>query len=293
MVTEPVPADPDTARVEAAERAIRDNVALLVLASGTTLAQFEQQTPGIVRAIAAQAVRAADAVAGQDPADDLDRLAQWADDYVGDDNAPAADVAALVAAYRAVRARVAEGTGGAGQGEPLDRASLAKYAEAWAVSDDASWRRVGDALRDALRAPGAVAAAPPAAEKDEAAVERSRDDLETVHRVALAYELTAAAGVPLRDDHGWHFGPERVAQIVQLAFDHPDDPAAFARGFFELTCTGLRWGVGNGEEEAEHALHAALVPLVANRNAATRRAAARGPRRARARDVPVSNARAR
>jgi hypothetical protein len=44
--------------IEKASEAIRDNVRLLVLASGTTLEQYERQIPGIVRALAAQAVSA-------------------------------------------------------------------------------------------------------------------------------------------------------------------------------------------------------------------------------------------
>lgn len=45
--------------VERVKAAIRDDVALLVLASGTTLTQFQQQHPGIVDALARRAVGAA------------------------------------------------------------------------------------------------------------------------------------------------------------------------------------------------------------------------------------------
>lgn len=98
--------------------------------------------------------------------------------------------------------------------------------------------------------------------------------LEDRHRVALARELTAAAGVPLRDRYGFAARDEDVLHVVKLVAANPGDGAAV-----------MAIGTGNvlGEieiaedceptsEEYELRIVAALRPLVEQR----RDAAVRG-----------------
>lgn len=50
--------------------------------------------------------------------------------------------------------------------------------------------------------------------------------LEDSHRIALARELTAAAGVPLRDRYGFAASDETVLYVVNAVFAQPDDKRA-------------------------------------------------------------------
>jgi hypothetical protein len=50
--------------------------------------------------------------------------------------------------------------------------------------------------------------------------------LETQHRIALARELTAAAGYPLRDRYGYAARDEDVLFVVEAVFRHPVDADA-------------------------------------------------------------------
>jgi len=95
------------------------------------------------------------------------------------------------------------------------------------------------------------------------------------HRVAVARELTAAAGVPLRDRYGFAASDQDVLNVVRIVFREPDDPKA-----------GELIGLGNAlgeheiamgydeptDEEYELAIVRALRPLAEQR----RQAAARG-----------------
>lgn len=51
-------------------------------------------------------------------------------------------------------------------------------------------------------------------------------DLETAHQVALARELTYAAGVPLRDRYGYAVPDEHVIVVLCAVHDHADDKEA-------------------------------------------------------------------
>jgi hypothetical protein len=46
------------------------------------------------------------------------------------------------------------------------------------------------------------------------------------HRIALARELTYAAGVPLRDRYGFAASADTVLYVVNAVFGHPSDEAA-------------------------------------------------------------------
>jgi hypothetical protein len=48
-------------------------------------------------------------------------------------------------------------------------------------------------------------------------------DYETHHRVAVARELAAVSGVPLRDRYGFAASDEDVRFVVDLLFREPDD----------------------------------------------------------------------
>jgi hypothetical protein len=102
-------------------------------------------------------------------------------------------------------------------------------------------------------------------------------NLEDAHRVALAREMTAAAGVPLRDRYGFAARDEHVLFILNAVFAQPDDHKAAddigvagALGDIEIAM-----GYDEHTDEAyERAIVAALRPLTENR----RNAAAKGLR---------------
>lgn len=100
------------------------------------------------------------------------------------------------------------------------------------------------------------------------------------HRIALARELTAAAGVPLRDRYGFAVDDETVLAVVNIVFAEPDNAKAAER-------IGLANFIGDNDgdplelamgydtptdEEYELAIVEALRPLVEQR----RDAAVRG-----------------
>jgi hypothetical protein len=94
------------------------------------------------------------------------------------------------------------------------------------------------------------------------------------HRVALARELTYAAGVPLRDRYGFAASHEDVLSVVNIVFREPDDKEAadaiglgnalneheIAMGYDEPT-----------DEEYETKIVRALRPLVEERRQAAAR----------------------
>lgn len=99
--------------------------------------------------------------------------------------------------------------------------------------------------------------------------------LEDQHRLALARELTYAAGVPLRDRYGFAASDADVHRAVAAVFAHPDDEVAAAE-------IGAANAVGDIEladgydtpinEDYELRIVAALRPLAQQR----RDAAVRG-----------------
>lgn len=101
-------------------------------------------------------------------------------------------------------------------------------------------------------------------------------DLETAHRIALAREMTAAAGYPLRDRYGFAARDADVLFIVGAVFTEEDDAAAG-----DLICrANARHAIEIAQacdviagEEYEQGIIAALRPLVKDRlEAAARRA---------------------
>ena len=97
------------------------------------------------------------------------------------------------------------------------------------------------------------------------------------HRVALARELTAAAGCPLRDRYGFAAADESVRRVVEAVFAHPDDAAAVSAIGAANALGKIELAEGHDEptsEEYEGRIVAALRPLVEQR----RDAAARGLR---------------
>ena len=99
--------------------------------------------------------------------------------------------------------------------------------------------------------------------------------LEMRHRIAVARELTAAAGVPLRDRYGFAARDEHVGVVLDIVFAHPNDETAVAE-------IGARNMLGDIEladgydtptdEEYERRIVAALRPLVEDRRQAAGRA---------------------
>jgi hypothetical protein len=108
-----------------------------------------------------------------------------------------------------------------------------------------------------------------------AELEAEQLTLENRHRVALARELTAAAGCPLRDRYGFAAYDHDIVTVVSAVFAHPDDEnavsaigAANAVGEIELAM-----GSDTPTDEAyERRIVAALRPLAEQR----RDAAVRG-----------------
>ena len=99
---------------------------------------------------------------------------------------------------------------------------------------------------------------------------------EDAHRVAVARELCAKAGVPLRDRYGWAASDETVLFVVGAVFAEEDDAEASgvigganALGDIELAQAPDEIA----SEEFELRVIKVLRPLVASRNAAEARAA--------------------
>jgi len=100
-------------------------------------------------------------------------------------------------------------------------------------------------------------------------------NLEDNHRVALARELTAAAGVPLRDRYGFASSNEDVLHIVTVVATYPDDDAAVA-AIGAANWTGVI-EIAEGSdtptsEEYEHRIVTALRPLIEQRRTAAEKA---------------------
>ena len=92
--------------------------------------------------------------------------------------------------------------------------------------------------------------------------------LENRHRLALAYELTAAADVPLRDRYGFAAREEDVLSVLAILTRLPDDAEA-------ANAIGLANALGEIQladgydtpidEDYERAIVAALRPLIEQR----------------------------
>jgi hypothetical protein len=95
------------------------------------------------------------------------------------------------------------------------------------------------------------------------------------HRVALARELTAAAGFPLRDRYGFAARDEHVLFVVNVLFENPDDKVA-GDAIGMANCEGAIEIAENydcmASEAYEQGIIAALRPLVQDRRKAARRA---------------------
>lgn len=103
----------------------------------------------------------------------------------------------------------------------------------------------------------------------------SVDDLEIRHRVALARELTAAAGVPLRDRYGFAARDEHVIVVLAIVFAHPDDEVAVSEIGAQNVTGGIELADGYNtptDEDYERRIVAALRPLVEDRRRAAGRA---------------------
>lgn len=93
-------------------------------------------------------------------------------------------------------------------------------------------------------------------------------NLEDHHRVAVARELTAAAGFPLRDRYGFAARDEDVLAVVRFVFREPDDRKAgdligLANARHEIEIAG---GYDMpADERYEQGIISALRPLVEDR----------------------------
>lgn len=97
-------------------------------------------------------------------------------------------------------------------------------------------------------------------------------DHEMDHRVAVARELTYAAGCPLRDRYGFAASYEHVEAVLAIVFSEPDDAkAGDLIGMANFT-GDIQIAMANdipANEEYEQAIIAALRPLVAQRGGAS------------------------
>jgi hypothetical protein len=88
------------------------------------------------------------------------------------------------------------------------------------------------------------------------------------HRIALARELTYAAGFPLRDRYGFAASDKAVLHAVNAVFAHPDDKvAADAIGMAVMT-SDIQLASGCDmptDEEYELGIVAALRPMAEQR----------------------------
>lgn len=93
-------------------------------------------------------------------------------------------------------------------------------------------------------------------------------ELEDRHRVALARELTYAAGVPLRDRYGFAAPDEDVLVVVAAVFANPDNHAA-ANAIGAANMRGdVELAMGSDspiDEEYERRIVEALRPLADDR----------------------------
>lgn len=99
-------------------------------------------------------------------------------------------------------------------------------------------------------------------------------DYENNHRIALARELTAAAGCPLRDRYGFAARDEDVLFVVEAVFRHPVDADASQEIFRANMSHEIELAEEHDvplSEESELRIIAALRPLTENRRDAASR----------------------
>lgn len=99
-------------------------------------------------------------------------------------------------------------------------------------------------------------------------------DYEDQHRIALAREMTALAGVPLRDRYGFAASDEDVLTVINVVFAQPDDAKAADDIGYKNFAEGLELAMGYDtptDEEYERRIVAALRPLVEQRRTAAGR----------------------
>lgn len=105
--------------------------------------------------------------------------------------------------------------------------------------------------------------------------------LEAHHRRALARELTAAAGAPLRDRYGFAASDATVDALVDIVFTYPTVDAALVALYDATMARRLRLAMDHDtptDEDYERRIVVALQPLVADwRRAAHRWPAFPGP----------------
>ena len=106
---------------------------------------------------------------------------------------------------------------------------------------------------------------------------------ENHHRVAVARELTAMEGCPLRDRYGFAASDKTVLFIVNAVFTEPDDhKCGDIIGVANATDPDIQFAEAYdtpASEEYEQAIIAALRPLVAMRRHAHGRAQIEGAHR--------------
>lgn len=98
--------------------------------------------------------------------------------------------------------------------------------------------------------------------------------LEDRHRIALARELTAAAGCPLRDRYGFAARDEDVLFVVNAVFRNPVDADASREIFQANMSHEIELAEEHDtplSEEAELRVIAALRPLTESRRSAAGR----------------------
>lgn len=127
-----------------------------------------------------------------------------------------------------------------------------------------------------VRYDGSAAAQP--MHPDQLTLAEAMPTLEDRHRIALARELTAAAGFPLRDRWGFAVGDDIALAVVNIVFAEPDNDKAADQIGMASICAEL----GDGghiamaydtptDEEYERAIVTALRPLVEQRRDAAAR----------------------
>jgi len=92
--------------------------------------------------------------------------------------------------------------------------------------------------------------------------------LETHHRRALARELTAAAGVPLRDRYGYAASDATVDALVDIVFAYPTIDATLVALYEEALAGRINLAMDHDtptDEDYERRIVEALQPLVADR----------------------------
>jgi hypothetical protein len=95
--------------------------------------------------------------------------------------------------------------------------------------------------------------------------------LEAHHRRALARELTAAAGAPLRDRYGFAASDATVDELLTIVFTYPNVNAALCALYENSLAGRIKLAMDHDtptDEDYERRIVEALRPLVADRRRA-------------------------